>query len=336
MSIKILQPLDKRIPNWDLSKLEFRICPICNSSNSTPYLIRPDKLTVDACNVCDTFFVNPAPKSDFLDDFYKNYYKNHGDSSQNSIKHFSFEVKSRKPTTDIRIARLLEKCRFSTSNKYALDIGCGKGEFLYFLKKIGFHVQGVEPDSSVIKYASKLGIDTIFTGYLENLKSNTSYQLISLLDLVEHPLAPLDLIKKAMEHLASDGYLLIWTPNGRPNHEGLDNLTFRVDLEHMQYLTEASCRFIANALKLNLIHLETLGIHEAFYPLNDSQNFNVTFAKKNLIKSYLKKIVKNIPGWYLIFGPLLRILKTTRVHPEPINMNYHLLCIFQKPAPKQA
>ena len=50
-----LPPLDARIPQWNLSDLIERSCPICNSNNTGRELIRPDKLSVQLCNNCNTY-----------------------------------------------------------------------------------------------------------------------------------------------------------------------------------------------------------------------------------------------------------------------------------------
>jgi 2-polyprenyl-3-methyl-5-hydroxy-6-metoxy-1,4-benzoquinol methylase len=234
------------------------------------------------------------------------------------------------PLSDIRINRLENIDGLSKSKGWALDIGCGRGQFLYLLKKIGFSVQGVEPDVSSQKYAKKIGINTIFSGYIEKFQSDKKYQLITMLDLIEHPLEPMILLKSVDKILAPGGYLLIWTPNGASDHRELENMTFRVDLEHMQYLTKESCQYIASTLHLNITHIETLGIHEAFEKQENLYYFGEKTNNKNKFKVIIKKVIASLPGWYSIIAPMIHKSRLQNLNNGQINKNYHLLCIFQK------
>jgi len=326
-----LPPLDPRIPQWDISSLESRGCPICGSSDSMPTYLRPDSLQVCTCNHCSTLFVNPAPNANELNKFYESYYQTHGDLSKSSVAKYTYETKVLSPLSDIRINRLENLANSSKDKGWALDIGCGRGQFLYLLKKMGYSVEGVEPDISSQKYANNLGINSIFAGYIEQFQSDKKYQLITMLDLIEHPLEPMSLLKLASKILAPGGYLLDWTPNGACNHGEHENMTFRVDLEHMQYLTKESCQHIANTLQFNIAHFETLGIHGAFEKLNHLQISDKNTHIKSKFKATIKKLITSLPGWYSIIAPMIHKNTPENINNSQINNNYHLLCIFQKP-----
>lgn len=323
--------LDPRVPQWDISSLDFRGCPICGSSDSIPTYLRPDSLQVCTCNHCSTLFVNPAPNANELNMFYDSYYQTHGDPSKSSVAKYTYETKLLSPLSDIRINRLENLDGSSKDKGWALDIGCGRGQFLYLLKKFGYLVEGVEPDMSAQKYAKDLGINSIFTGYIEQFKSNIKYQLITMLDLIEHPLDPMSLLKSAEKILAPGGFLLIWTPNGASNHGEHENMTFRVDLEHMQYLTEKSCLHIANALRLSIVHFETLGTHGAFEKAVNVQSLNKKAINIKNYKARIKRLITSLPGWYSIIAPMFHKKLLIEINSVEINKNYHLLCIFQKP-----
>jgi 2-polyprenyl-3-methyl-5-hydroxy-6-metoxy-1,4-benzoquinol methylase len=277
--------------------------------------------------------VNPAPNAGELNKFYENYYQIHGDLSKSSVAKYTYETKLLSPLSDIRIKRLENLYSPLKHKGWALDIGCGRGQFLYLLKKLGYLVEGVEPDISSQKYAKDLGINSIFSGYIEQFQSDKKYQLITMLDVIEHPLGPMHLLGLVEKMLAPGGFLLIWTPNGNSNHE-LEKMTFRVDLEHMQYLTEKSCQYIANTLQLNIAHFETLGIHGSFEKLNHLQILDKKSNNKKKIKLKIKKMITSLPGWYSIIAPIIYNNTAEDINISQINKNYHLLCIFQKPANK--
>lgn len=332
MQIKTLRPLDGRVPSWNYDELEWRQCPICNADHSKPLFIRPDDLTVHECSDCSTLYINPAPSVAQLTKFYENYYDQHADLSKNSVEKFAYETKLIEPISDIRINRLLSIIGAIQNGKFALDIGCGRGQFLHLLRKIGYIVEGIEPDISSLKFAKKLGITSIFAGYIEDFYTDKKYDLVTLLDLIEHPLKPISLISLALNHMKPGGFLLIWTPNGASDNVDLNNLTFRVDLEHMQYLTKKSCEHVAALHNLKIIHFETLGTHEGFEFINNSIDPTPRHNSHITLIGLLKKLITKIPFWYSAINPFLRRKKHETTILEAPNKNYHLLCILQKPS----
>ena len=115
---------------------------------------------------------------------------------------------------------------------------------------------GVELDTQALEIAKFLGIDA-FKGNLVDFISEKKYDLITLLDFVEHPLKPMDTLRKASELLKPGGLLAIWTSKGDFECFEKTPTTFRVDFEHMQYFTTDTCLFVASKLRLRVVHLET-------------------------------------------------------------------------------
>ena len=323
-----LQPIDSRIPNWGDDELMNRSCPICESKNFTSLFIRPDGLRVCICTSCSTKYINPSPNPKQIDNFYINYCANHANTFRPNLEKFLFETKLLSPASDIRITSYLKLLQQGVNLGHALDIGCGRGQFLYLLKKIGFKVDGVELDISSKKYTKKLGLNSIFFGNLEDYKSAQKYDLITMLDLIEHPLEPIKLLQTALKLLAPGGHLLIWTPNGNPGEMVRNNFTFRVDLEHMQYLTKDSCHHIANILNLKIAHIETLGDHMGFEELNLSELSILQGITSHMQK--LKQAIKNLPGWYKYIAPIYHAVNSKNTINNISDKDYHLLCIFKK------
>src|ERR1035438_9949426 len=67
----------------------------------------------------------------------------------------------------------------------------------------------------------------------------------------------------AISGLRSGGVLAIWTPNGGAAGTDLASarkwVGFRVDLEHLQYLSPRAILLVAGKLGLSVEHLETTG-----------------------------------------------------------------------------
>jgi SAM-dependent methyltransferase len=100
----------------------------------------------------------------------------------------------------------------------ALDIGCGSGQFLYFLRGQGYRdVTGIDLDRDQVAIGQALGLDTRLADAREFLAaSEQSYGLISMLDILEHfrrdELFPL--LEAVSAHLAPGGRLIASVPNG--------------------------------------------------------------------------------------------------------------------------
>lgn len=99
----------------------------------------------------------------------------------------------------------------------ALDIGCGSGQFLYFLRERGYtDAMGLDLDAEQVAVARSLGLSASCTDATEFLQgSNRQYGLIAMLDILEHftreELFPFMQIIAAQ--LAPGGKLIASVPN---------------------------------------------------------------------------------------------------------------------------
>jgi 2-polyprenyl-3-methyl-5-hydroxy-6-metoxy-1,4-benzoquinol methylase len=315
-----LPPLDARIPKWNLDDLTERSCPICNSPDADTAYERPDDLNVRLCKKCNTFFVSPSPSDEQLQAFYEVYDEKHRRALKISAKELAASYKGADPFTDLRIRELSSLLKFEASR--VLDIGFGRAYFLYCLKKLGAIPYGLELDTQAIEFAKFLGIENVFQGNMADFVSETKFDLITLIDLVEHPLNPMDLLRKSSELMQRGGFLLIWTPNGDFASLEKSPTTFRVDLEHMQYFTPDTCIFIASELKLRVAHLETLG-----FPW--LEGIDKPLSKNETHARHLKRIIKSIPGFSTINNFRHKLFAKEQ---DERSGAYHLFCIMQKPA----
>jgi len=313
-----LPPLDARIPKWNLADLVERCCPICNSAKADTRYQRPDELKVCHCSVCNTFFVCPAPSDGQLQAFYQGYDETHRRAPKISPKELATYYESIDPMADFRIRKLNSLLKLDHSR--VLDIGFGRAYFLYCLKKLGAVPYGLELDTQAVELAKLLGIENVFQQHVADFAPNTKFDLITLIDLVEHPLNPMDLLKKASGLMQPGGFLMIWTPNGDFVKVEQSLTTFRVDLEHMQYLTPEACITLASSLNLRIVHLETLGVPRL-------EGIDTLLGKDRPQTSHFKKAIKSIPG----FSAVNAFRKQCAKKQDERSGSYNLFCIMQKP-----
>lgn len=316
---QVLRPLDARIPGWDPDDLVERSCPFCRSDEAQATYLRPDGLTVHRCARCRAFFVSPAPSEGQLRRFYDHYDESHGREAQVGAAALAASYARIDPFSDLRIRELGSLFEFRGAR--VLDVGFGRAQFLYAVRKLGAVPFGLELDAEALEIARSLGIGAA----REDIASHSAeagYDLVSLLDLVEHPLEPMDVLRHARELLCPDGLLVLWTPNGEPASGDDQPTQFRVDLEHMQYLTVGTCAWIAVQLDMRVVHLETVG-----YPA--LEGIDRPAARTAPPARSLRASIRAFPGVAGLNDARHRLLD------RPVDErrgSYHLFCILQKPA----
>ena len=314
-----LPVLDTRIPAWDLAALCPRACPSCGAGAEAAVCIRPDGLAVRPCGRCRTYFVSPAPTAAALGAFYAAYEDQHRRAEETSPAAMARAYARIEPLSDLRIRVLASLMPLRGAR--VLDVGFGRPHFLCALRALGAEPHGVELDGRAIEFARAVGIGHVYQGELTGLSLDGPFDLVALNDLIKHPLDPLGVLRAAATLLKPGGLLLVWTPNGDGGAGDPEPVTFRVDLEHMQYFTTDSMVHLASVLGLSLVHLETLG-----FP-------NVTPLTAPAWRGGLRRVLRRLPGVSSL-GRLRRRLTAARgAGPDERCGAYHLFCILRKTGP---
>lgn len=178
-------------------------CHICN--NGSYFFLNKDGYDLYKCNFCHLLFVHPQPSDDFLaNDLY---------SSKSGYQ-------SNRAREDLSLGKELPRFRivFDYFQKFkkngnVLDIGCGNGQTMYFLKKRGFNPFGVELNDNTANSAKNNGLN-VYNGFLEEAPfSKNFFDCIFLGEIIEHVKSPRDLISQSSSFLKKTGLIGITTPN---------------------------------------------------------------------------------------------------------------------------
>jgi len=128
----------------------------------------------------------------------------------------------------------------------AIDLGCGRGEWLELLQENGWQAVGVDTNKSMIDYCEKAGLkvakeDAI--AYLHSVKSE-SVSVVSGFHIAEHlPFESLqELVKEAYRTLLPGGFLILETPN--PENIMVGTASFYIDPTHLHPLPAQLLSFL--------------------------------------------------------------------------------------------
>jgi len=100
----------------------------------------------------------------------------------------------------------------SSSEREILDVGCGPGGNMLFLKEFG-NVVGLDSSNEALKYAREEAYKNLVLGFVEELPfSNDSFDIVTALDVIEHIENDTQALKEIFKVLKPGGLLLLTVP----------------------------------------------------------------------------------------------------------------------------
>lgn len=93
-----------------------------------------------------------------------------------------------------------------------LDVGAGSGILVEEALKMGFSAGGVEPSRSLQAIAAGLGLP-VHRGVLPHKAASGPYDIVTVVDVIEHVDDPVGLMRNVAGVMADDGVCLVVTPD---------------------------------------------------------------------------------------------------------------------------
>lgn len=94
-----------------------------------------------------------------------------------------------------------------------LDVGCGSGEWLELMRKLGWSVEGVDFDGNAVEVATRNGLKVSCGGLEEQKYPDCSFDAVTLNHVIEHVPDPLQTVEECLRVLKPGGRLVMFTPN---------------------------------------------------------------------------------------------------------------------------
>jgi SAM-dependent methyltransferase len=95
----------------------------------------------------------------------------------------------------------------------ALDVGAASGVLVDAARRAGLDAVGVEPSASLADAARKRGLPVYAGGLPHPELADRRFDIVFLVDVIEHVAEPLQLLADCAAYLADDGVLLVVTPD---------------------------------------------------------------------------------------------------------------------------
>ena len=145
----------------------------------------------------------------------------------------------------------------------AIDLGCGRGEWLELLQGAGFTPQGVDLDTGMLAACTERGLPVVQGDALVHLQSldDASQCLVSGFHLAEHlPFHDLKiLVQQALRVLKPGGLLILETPN--PENIEVGTSSFYLDPTHQRPLPPLLLSFLTG--HCGFVRVHTLRLQES-------------------------------------------------------------------------
>lgn len=147
----------------------------------------------------------------------------------------------------IQYTPLLTTVAAGSIQRTALDLGCGRGEWLELLKENGFVASGCDLDSAMLAACRERNLEVYQIDALDALRGapTASLSIVSGFHIAEHlPFSSLQaLFVEATRTLEPGGVLILETPN--PENVKVSSHTFHLDPTHQKPLPPALLAFMA-------------------------------------------------------------------------------------------
>ncbi len=295
-----------------------RSCPICGSTKSKTLYIQKYSNgishTIVTCSVCGFVYVKNIPDVKETKRIY----------SIDTIYEYTRDEDIHKKT--VAILKKYINIRMSI-----LDVGCATGNLLYLLKCNHYQrLLGIDPAPNCRKIAQQeFGINVI-TASIESFRTNKTFDLIILNNVLEHLSDVRGSIEKLLRMLNDGGFLYMALPDAENFYKVIEEPFYEFSLEHINFFTKRSLRFLLHNCEL----ITSGSDNRVLYALwkkdkGDISAMNMYIRLSEMKLKTIIKFIERLPRDYMAWGSgslARRLVATTKFKPKYfIDRNQNLM-----------
>ena len=272
-------------------------CPLCGKKKAKLHLSHKTKspsgentiFNLFKCSICDLLFIYPRPSDEVLRTYYLGSYYSYearinsvsfGDSPLSRYvlhRYYGYKhIEIKNVTIWHKFLAFFLKTLFFNIPPYikdgkVLDIGCGSGNYLYKLNKIGWQIYGLDIDKDACNFAmDSVGVEVYCGNIFDANYPDNFFNVVTMWHTLEHVSDPLSVLNECKRIIKNNGWLFIGVPN-------TDSLEFSLLKEKWMHLDIPRHLFDFQPKNLKIL-LEKAGfeIRKIKYPLYGSHGFLVS------------------------------------------------------------
>ena len=189
------------------------------------------------------------------------------------------------PDVHRQVEQYLHFIKTYTQGKSLLDVGTGSGLLPHLARQAGYEVEGTDLSRHVSETLPAKAGFRVHHGTIEEIEFKRTYDVITMLHVLEHTSNPLSTLERARQILNESGYLMVVVPNYRSFDTRVKDLLSRFKLKSRPYKHLAlghhnfvfsinSLKALGRAANFEVIHHTTAqpawrsgALHRLFEPL---------------------------------------------------------------------
>lgn len=251
--------------------MEHTICNLCGADR-TRRLFRNFDLDISACQDCGLVYAGPLRLtreetwSRYSDTYFWGEYL-----PANGITGEKIDLS----LYDAKYGRMLALLQPYRRLGTLVEIGCGAGLFLKAAERAGWAVSGLEVMTAGVEFArTRLGLNVMATAVEEAELPEEGYDVVALLEVIEHLSNPQAMLRRALTLLRPGGCLAMTTPNVESLSRYFLGTTWSVfnPAEHLYYFSERTLTAMLSAAGYGEVeydrHYAGAGRYETLMPVH--------------------------------------------------------------------
>jgi SAM-dependent methyltransferase len=226
------------------------------------------------CNTCD--FIQCIENINVLEHY-------------NNLEDFGYE-ESRKERM-LQSKKILDVIKKYTHGEKLLDIGAGSGILVEQAITQHYKAVGIEPSLWLQKKATEKNIPVV-QGIFPHKEITGLFDVITLIDVIEHVDNPFSLVTNIKEHLNKKGIFVVITPNvSSLIARALQKRWWHFRVAHIGYFNKKNLNIIMKRAGYKQVHLQNATWYFSIEYLFERTKRYLPFLSKIQLPGLLKKVI---------------------------------------------